>query len=615
MKEWPVYPRMEFGTIGQFFKEAESVRDKLPVVQKELNFVFAGCYTTQSRIKRGNRINEALLYESEACAALAAADGYHHDAARYAEKWSNVLFTHFHDILTGSTVQDSREYAMGLYADTQAYAGSQRSIALRKLTERIDTTPFARFFEGDDRVSDGAGVGYGAAQGFHTAADCGTGITRLFHLFNPLPYAREETAELRVWDWTGDNRDITALDANGEAVPCQVLDNEAVSYWGHYYTRVLIQAKVPAMGYATYAITEGTPDPRRYYYATARLDEPAYEDIVLENEAVRAVFSCKSGELISLRDKNAGAERIKPDAPGGFRLVECQRAGSSAWKIGRYVKEERLDKNVVISDIVAGGLRQGFTLKVKFLSSSLTARVSLDSGTSGLRLDTEVTWNEYSSEGGSVPLLRYALPLIDEPDAYRFDIAAGVIDRRPANIDMPAHTFGAAVYRDGALRLSSDCKYGYRVADGVLGLTLIHAPDNPDPFPERGIHKISLCVNAGSGTPGALKRSASRFIHPLLVMPARLHTGDKPAEASLLALDDGDVVLEAVKPAENGRGTVIRLLNLGTENAVTKLTLPNGAASAAYATILEEPLPGNLTVTDGKLTVEIPAGQLITILI
>ena len=73
MMEWPVYPKIKFGTFREFFHEAESVRDELPLVEKELNFIFQGCYTTQSRIKLGNRACERALTNAEAMSAFAAA--------------------------------------------------------------------------------------------------------------------------------------------------------------------------------------------------------------------------------------------------------------------------------------------------------------------------------------------------------------------------------------------------------------------------------------------------------------------------------------------------------------------------------------------------------------
>ena len=66
MNTWPLFPTMKFSTYKEFFKILEPYREKFPVVNGELNFVFTGCYTTQSRIKMANRLGEARLYDSEA---------------------------------------------------------------------------------------------------------------------------------------------------------------------------------------------------------------------------------------------------------------------------------------------------------------------------------------------------------------------------------------------------------------------------------------------------------------------------------------------------------------------------------------------------------------------
>jgi alpha-mannosidase len=55
MASWPIFPHIEFGTFRRFFKEAEKYRDAFPILDRELNFMLTGCYTTQSRIKVAKR--------------------------------------------------------------------------------------------------------------------------------------------------------------------------------------------------------------------------------------------------------------------------------------------------------------------------------------------------------------------------------------------------------------------------------------------------------------------------------------------------------------------------------------------------------------------------------
>src|SRR5699024_8456962 len=109
MMTWPIYPKIKFGTLLEFFQAAESVREKLPVVDHELEYFAPGCYTTQSRIKRGNRRLEAALCDAESYASLAnGLASFQFRKGAFRKAWQDVLFTHFHDIITGSCVQDTR---------------------------------------------------------------------------------------------------------------------------------------------------------------------------------------------------------------------------------------------------------------------------------------------------------------------------------------------------------------------------------------------------------------------------------------------------------------------------------------------------------------------------
>ena len=60
MNTWPVFPNIRFGRYDEFFSLIEEQADNIPVVEcDEQNFIFTGCYTSQSRIKMANRMSEA----------------------------------------------------------------------------------------------------------------------------------------------------------------------------------------------------------------------------------------------------------------------------------------------------------------------------------------------------------------------------------------------------------------------------------------------------------------------------------------------------------------------------------------------------------------------------
>ena len=69
VSSWPIFPRITLGPAGGFFAELERVQDRLPAVRGELNFAFTGCYTSQSLLKRCNRLGEARLDDAERAAA------------------------------------------------------------------------------------------------------------------------------------------------------------------------------------------------------------------------------------------------------------------------------------------------------------------------------------------------------------------------------------------------------------------------------------------------------------------------------------------------------------------------------------------------------------------
>lgn len=86
MNTWPVFPQITFGTFGEYFRLAENVKDILPVVRGEQNFLCDSCYTTQSKIKEGNRLSESLLNEAELFSSFALVSmGSHYSAKDFEE--------------------------------------------------------------------------------------------------------------------------------------------------------------------------------------------------------------------------------------------------------------------------------------------------------------------------------------------------------------------------------------------------------------------------------------------------------------------------------------------------------------------------------------------------
>ncbi|MBS6194296.1 MAG: hypothetical protein KH828_01765 [Clostridiales bacterium] len=570
MMTWKIYPTIKFGTLREYFKEAETVREKLPVVTEELNYFAPGCYTTQSRIKRGNRRLEAALLDAETMAALAGKKaGFTFAGEKVVEAWQNVLFTHFHDILTGSCVQDSREHAMGLYQMSMATANTQLQNAMRAIGLQIDTSSILVDIDAYNSQSEGAGAGYGIENFIGVpSTERGSGRTRIFHVFNTQPRKRTEVVELTVWDWTGDVRRIQMKDFTGKEIAFQVVDREYQNYWDHKYIRVLAEVTVPAAGYTTIVLSEAEPE---HYLAYLQENEQVsrfYDDYVLSNDKITVRISAKTGRIVSLTSKATGEELIGKEKSAGLTYMETETQTSNAWCIGRTIREIPVDRCVALEYVAKGGLRQSVKATFEVEGSKAEIVYGLDQGSDVVRMEMNIDWHGIGKE--IIPVLTYHVPLSYQTEKFRYDIPMGSVVRKPLNNDVPGLQYGMAVNDEGSSALLvSDSKYGYRGTPDGLALTLINSATSPDPYPERGIHQIVLWLGINSSDAKEAEEKAMDLNHKFFYQPSNSHPGTLPMEDSLLEMKSDNAVVTAIMPSVNGKVIVRGYETAGEKGEVT----------------------------------------------
>ena len=591
MGAWPVFPTLKFGTLHEYFAAAEAVRDAVPVVDHELNNIFTGCYTTQSRIKRGNRRAETALVAAEGLSALVAREfGIPYTDRAFESAWQHVLLTHFHDILTGSCVQDSREYAMGLYQHALSVAQTRSAMALEAVSAAIDTSGISVEDDLSYMASEGAGVGFGLQQGNIPTHESGRGKTRIFHIFNTTSTPRKENAEITVWDWPGDPALLEITDAQGNPLSCE-RTSEIQEYWAHKYFTLLVSVCVPAFGYTTVVLKEKEQNiasaPFLYTYQFDRQHYP-FEDFVLENKYLRAAFDRRTGNLYSLIDKQTGHERLRSGETGGLRYVRSQRNDMSAWVIDRYLEVREITDLVRLKPI-AGKLNPGLETEHRLGDSRITATVTLGSEDKFLKIKLKVDWHGAAFRSEEQPLLIYSLPLADTTGDVLCDVPGGVQRRQEQEMDLPCLRYGAAELTDGrVLALVSDCKYGFRLSKGDLSVTLINTAYGPDPYPERGIHDISLYLLAADPHGAALARETDKCLHPLQYVTGSVHEGDLPSTGGLLAVEGSSAVVTGVS-MRNGNLSVRVCETDGAACPVT-VTLRSTLKNAQLTDLFGKPL-------------------------
>jgi alpha-mannosidase len=613
MREWPVYPALRFGTFAEYFRAAETVRDGLPLVDREINFVFTGCYTTQSRIKMGNRHGEAALLDAEALDAMGKVlTGRRYPPEKLEQAWRKVLFNHFHDIITGSCVRDSRDFAMANYAEVQAVAGTAREKAGINLAAEIDTSMIPAGREPDTR-SEGAGAGFGLDSFSGVPGpERGRGAVRIYHVFNSSAHKRRELVEFTLWDWDYDLALMELSDYAGNGLPFQLLDREPVTYWDHRYVRFVAPVEVPAGGYTTVVVRE------KEYASVSLLNsrdpriEAPHGPIVLENDLLRAEFDPASGALRSLIDRKTGAEKIAAGASAGLAINWSEKRSNNAWLIGRTVEREAVSRPTRITPF--GGedsLRKGFEIEQEVLRSRVKTEVFLDRDSGAIAYRFKIVWNEAAEDYKHVPVLCFSVPLGAEPEYYLSDVPAGVRRCSASFQDIPALQYLAAAGGGEAVALVTDSKYGYRGCDGVLSATLINTASSPDPYPERGEHAIKLWLVLAEAGPKALSETAGDLCRAMSVVSGGSHRGTLPPAKELLRLDSASTVLSSTGLGAGGELLVRVYETAGKKDSVT-LTAPSVIKSAELVDLDGNPL-GVLTPRGAALSFDILPWKIVTV--
>jgi alpha-mannosidase len=616
MNGWPIFPNFQMSTARNYYVLIEKHQDKFPVLDKELNFEFTGCYTSQSQIKKFNRLGENQAVEAEMAAVLAhqmLGRDYPHQQLR--DAWINVLFGHFHDILPGSGVRATRQYQSGLFQESAAAFGAIKSKSLNAIASKIDTSFSAlqkeRAFltKGQDR-SMGAGAGRGTSNGYLSSAVHQKDGSLPIVVFNPLAWQRNEVIRVSVWDvddkdpmQTPAKKNFIVRAPSGETLPAHQV--KAGDYWGHTYIDLVFPVSIGPLGYKSFCIQEKqdmTDEETKNEEDRVSLAE---EYLGFENEYLSVRFDRMSGGIIQLLDKKTGVDLADRENPMALLEYIVERPGGmSAWIIQdpkKRVCPLELDSlkvdqnNPYLASIKA---------KAKLNRSQITITYTLRAGEPWLEIAVDAFWLEQGSSETGIPTLRMQYPTRLEKLKARYEIPFGSIERtlnrgeevpalRWANVS--GHLKDSTVR--GGLLLVNDCKYGHSLEESTLRLTLIRSSYSPDPLPELGSHAVRMAlVPYGSDlTPADMVRLGASFNHPMQIIYTDTHEGDLPSDAnSLIASEPANIIVSSLKMAEREEAAVVRLYEVDGKRVTATLSfnpvLSGEIAGVEEVDLLERPL-------------------------
>ncbi|MGV8856824.1 MAG: alpha-mannosidase, partial [Devosia sp.] len=306
---------------------------------------------------------------------------------------------------------------------------------------------------------------------------------------------------------------------------------------------------------------------------------------LLENAMVRAELDA-SGRIVSLFDKRCGRELV---AAGGAvnRLMvyrnELPRT-YDAWDIESSFAlggEELTD--LASLEVTAQGPHLGeITITRKLSASTITQKLRLWANSPRIDFVTDIDWHDRRT------YVRAQFDLTVLANEAQFDQAIGITARathdnttwQKAQFEACGHRFVSLSETDwGAAILSSD-KYGFSAKGNKLTISLVRGPMFPDMLADEGEHHFTyaLLPHDGRWWSPEVQAEADLVVDPLRFVTAQ---AAQPYVFAPVSWTGQHMRVHALKPAEDGKGHILRLSESGGRRGAFTLCLPDGMSATA----------------------------------
>ncbi len=543
-------PRTVMESPNTFFHELEAEGKPVNTWSGELYFTaHRGTYTSQAAIKKNNRKSELALRELELWGSLAAR-------------------------LAGYAFPAERNEALWkevlLHQFHDILPGSGIGVIYEEARRRVGAV-----------IEEGRALTQDALKAF---TEEGEGVT----VFNSLSFPRREIVVLP--DRFADG----ATTADGAEVPVDICPG------GH--VRALLD--LPGVGAVSVF-----PAKKRDEKKPVSLTETA-EGFVMENSRVRAVVS-REGEVTSFILKESGREFAAAPMNRFLTYKDVPRM-FDAWDIdSNYILQEITGEVKLTARASGDGLAASVEVEGTILGSALHQSIRLAADSTRLEFVTEVDWKELHR------LLKVSFPV----DVYATE---GINEMQFGYVTRPTHRsrqydkdrFEVCNHRYSALADAShgaavlnDCKYGISMNGNALELTLLRAAASPEMRADNMVHTFTYAFTAWEGSfagSGVVRQGLALNVPPVVAEGVM-------KDFSAFTVDGGNVIIDTVKPAEDGSGDLILRVYEPVQAAGTAEISVHVPAKKAYLCDMLENVQEEIELADGKLRLPFRAFEIKTI--
>jgi alpha-mannosidase len=607
----PVTPKYQFGTAQSFFSTVEQEiapesrtwnyqsiphyeppapvagKTAIPTWDSELYLEYhRGVFTTQAMHKKNMRDSEEEVLNAEKWSSLAWLDGLAYPGAELTEDWKKVLFNQFHDLAAGSGIGVIYKDAQKDYDWVRLSTNEISSGALAEVAERINTNPSV-----SGRIP--------------------------IIVYNPLGWKRAGMVTVKAQSQNGRYSNLVhdPERPEGEDRLAQILsiDKDGV------FEVTFNAGDVPAMGFKelelrTDLVAPGGPPIPPGSFETKEIELGGENTAVTVNRATGCITSIKTRGIETLAPNSCGNQlQFFKDLPKDY----------DAWNIDPGtldVSPMAISKADSVESTSTLAAERAVRVTYHWQNSKFVQIIRLDGDQ--IDIENDIDWHEKHV------LLKAAFPLAVTSDFATYEIPYGAIERpttrnnswEKAQFEVPAMRWAdlSGAGPDGkvhGLSLLNQDKYGYDAVGNVLRLTLLRSPTWPDPDADQGYHHFhyALYPHAGTWKEALTVRHGWEYDYPLQAVVTTAHAGSLPSEHSFASVSPENVVLTAVKKAEDANGLIFRVYEWAGKETTAEFHVPPGATGATVTNLMEQPEGDPLKVEGDVVRVPIKPYEILTI--
>jgi alpha-mannosidase len=569
----------DYESIAKGYKAPDAPADgqiAIPTWKSEMYFEYhRGVMTTQANHKRNMRDSEEQAVNAEKYASLAWLEGKPYPGDELTEAWKKITFNDFHDLAAGSGIGIIYKEAQKDFDDVRWSTNEISQQSLKAISAGINTQVTA-------------------------------GVPVL--VLNPLAWERSGPVTVEVQLPSASAGGLSVLDSANRVVPSQLLKSDAHT---NTYSLLIDASNVPSLGYKVLHVVPGTkPFPT----------DLKAEGLTLENAALKVTVDKSTGCITSLYNKKTNFEALAAGACGNqLQTFKDLPKDYDAWNIdpGTLDHFTSIDKADSVELIEKGPLRSAIRVTHNWQSSKFVQDITLDAGFDQVDVVNDFDWHE------THVLLKAAFPLAATSNKATYEVPYGSIQRattrnntwEQAQFEVPALRWADLGDAQNGFSLINNSKYGYDDKDNVLRISLLRSPTWPDPDADRGHQHFTYALYPhGSDWKQALTvRHGYEYNYRLQAIQVQAHSGSLPAQFAYVTVKPENVVLTALKKAEDSNALIFRVYEWAGKSGDVEIHLPKGATGATVTNLMEKPEGGALKLDGDTVTATIHPYEILTL--